>query len=80
MNTLRCCICDKTNNKDLFSNYSNTNGSYRRFVSDHSTTGYLCSECSTEIQDTLYEYHIDVPSPENEPGGLYEFVTEELEE
>ncbi len=54
-------------------------GSYKkRFLPDPSNhEGFICFECNAEIQDTLYEFSIDIEAPENQPGGLKEFVENE---
>ncbi len=68
MNTLRCSICDRTNNKDLYSLYTGRDGTYNnRFLPDPTDDkDFICFECNTEIQDLLYEYDINIETRKDE--------------
>lgn len=65
MNTLRCSICDSTNNIHVANHGGYSVGSKRGFVTDpQDPTGnsLICLKCNEEIQDASKEYFIDIES------------------
>lgn len=61
MNTLRCTICNKTNNPEVVSNPGEyIKGTGTRFFPDpkykHS---FVCAPCKEEIDSVLHEYYLD---------------------
>lgn len=65
LNTLRCSICDRTNNLHVAGVAGYVGSSKRGFVvdpSDPTGNSMICLKCSEEIADASKEYFIDVES------------------
>lgn len=55
--TIRCNICDITNNTHVGSTFSTT-AAHRtvHFVADPTGDGYICLECREEVADALSDF------------------------
>lgn len=69
MNTIRCSICDATNNLSVSNHGAYFRVNKRSFVrdpADPSGNSMICSKCNEEIVDASREYFIDVEEEEKE--------------
>lgn len=67
INTMRCSICDRTNNLNVANIAGYTGSSRRGFFTDPcDSTGnsMICLKCKEEIDDASREYFIDTEEGE----------------
>ena len=75
-NTLRCVICNKTNNLDVTSvpeEYLKGNGTRFRQESEHKH-GFVCFECDDTIRNMYNEYEIEDSYNKEEPLNPFEMT------